>query len=117
MDSLYVDKDKMLQVLINLLQNAIDVSEAGDIIEVVSRIDKKKQCAVIKVNDEGPGIPEDDREKIFNLFYTTKKGNSGMGLAISKRIIKDHKGNIRVEPRKKKGTSMVIEIPLKGKNA
>jgi PAS domain S-box-containing protein len=107
-----VDKDRIIQVLINLLQNAIDVSKEGDCIEIACRIDMKNQRVVIKVKDEGPGIPEDQRDKVFDLFFTTKKESSGMGLAISKRIVLDHGGDIRVEPRKKKGTAMVIELLL-----
>jgi len=103
--------------LINLLQNAIDVSEEGDCIEISCHIDMENQRAVIKVEDEGPGIPEDQRDKVFDLFFSGKKGNSGMGLAISKRIVLDHGGDIRVEPRKKRGTAMVVELPLREDNA
>lgn len=117
MPPIYVDKDRITQVLINLLQNAIDVSKEGDCIEIACHIDMKNQRAVIKVKDEGPGISEDLKLKIFGLFFTTKKEGSGMGLAISKRIVMDHGGDIRVESRKKRGTAMVVELPLGKDNA
>lgn len=113
MPSVHVDKDRIMQVLINLLQNAIDVSKQNDCIEIACSIDKKKERVVIEVKDEGPGIPEDQRDKVFDLFFTTKK-SSGMGLAISKRIVLDHGGDIRVEPRKNRGTKMVVDLPFGG---
>ncbi len=117
MAPVYVDKDRITQVLINLLQNAIDVSKEGDCIEISCRIDMENQRAVIKVKDEGPGIPEDQRGKVFDLFFSGKNGNSGMGLAISKKIVLDHGGDIGAEPRKKRGTAMVVGLPLREDNA
>ncbi len=106
------DRDRIIQVLVNLLQNAIDVSRRGDTIEIICDIDEDGQYAVIQVKDNGPGIPKEQRERVFDLFFTTKKGNSGMGLAIAKKILLEHGGDIRVGPRKERGATFVVEIPL-----
>lgn len=112
MPPVHADRDRIFQVLVNLLQNAIDVSRRGDTLVISCDIDGKRQCAIIKVMDRGPGIPEKQRERVFDLFFSTKKGSSGMGLAISKKIILEHGGSIWVEPRKKGGTSFVVKLPL-----
>lgn len=110
---LYVDKDRITQVLINLLQNAIEFSSPGESIEISCRPDEEKRCAVICVEDHGLGIPEDVREKVFDLFFSTKKGSSGMGLAISKRIVNDHGGEIYIKPGADGGTAVIMELPFK----
>ncbi len=112
MPPLNAEQDRIIQVLVNLVQNAIDVSQAGDTIAIACRIDTNKQCAVIAVKDRGPGIPESHREKVFDPFYSTKKGRPGIGLTISKKIVQDHGGKIWVEPRKKGGTAFVVELPF-----
>jgi len=106
------DRDRIIQVLVNLLQNAIDVSRRGDTVEIICDIDEDGQYAVIQVKDNGPGIPKEQRERVFDLFFTTKKGNSGMGLAIAKKILLEHGGDIRVGPRKERGATFVVELPL-----
>ncbi len=108
----YADRDRIIQVLVNILQNAIDVSRRDDTIRIACGIDGERQCVTIKVQDRGPGIPKYQREMVFVPFFSTKKGSSGVGLAISKKIIQEHGGRIRVEPREKKGTTFVVELPL-----
>jgi PAS domain S-box-containing protein len=107
------DRDMLIQVLINILQNAIELSNPGATIEVSCATDERKPCATILIKDRGPGVPPEHREKIFNLFFSTKKGSSGMGLAISRRIIRDHGGDIRAEPREGGGSIFIIELPLR----
>ncbi len=112
MPLLYADRDRIIQVLVNILQNAIAVSRRGDTIELNCGINGDKQCAIVNVKDNGPGIPEEQRERVFDLFFSTKKGSSGVGLAISRKIMLEHGGDIRVEPREKKGANFVVELPL-----
>ncbi|UCD85382.1 MAG: response regulator, partial [Deltaproteobacteria bacterium] len=109
--TIYADRDRIVQVLVNILQNAIDVSGRGDAIEIVCNVNGNRQCAIVKVKDRGPGIPEEYREKVFDLFFSTKKRSSGMGLAISKKIVMEHGGDIRVEARRRGGSTFVVELP------
>lgn len=112
------DRDKIIQVLLNIIQNAIDVSGAGDTIEIVCKTKMKEGFTELRIMDRGPGISEKHRQKIFDPFFSTKRGGSGMGLAICKRIVIDHGGDIRFEPRKKgRGASFVLTLPLGSNDA
>ncbi|MDD5225238.1 MAG: PAS domain S-box protein [bacterium] len=109
---LWVDKDKITQVLINLIHNAIEVSKKGDRISIICGTDTAKKNLVIRIQDQGPGVPEEIRGKIFAPFFSTKKGNTGMGLAISRKIVAEHGGDIRLEPGPESaGSAFVIELP------
>jgi len=111
--SVMAEKSEMIQVFINLLQNAIEVSGKGDVIEIEARADDNRKTLIISMKDRGPGILKEMKEKIFEIFFTTKKGSYGMGLAISKRIILDHGGDIRVESEPGKGANFIVELPIK----
>ena len=111
---LYVDSERISQVLINLLQNAIDASPIGESIEVYCGVDPKKECVVVKITDRGSGIPGELQEKIFTPFFSRKKGGSGMGLPISLRIVKDHGGGLRVESVEGRGSTFIMELPRVG---
>jgi signal transduction histidine kinase len=67
---------------------------------------------VLRIADEGPGIPEDIREKIFDLYFTTKTGGSGIGLAMTYRIVQLHYGSIEVQSNPGGGTEFLLRIPL-----
>lgn len=113
MPPLIADRDKIIQVLINIVQNAIDASEESGAIDIVCGIDKNTDSVIIRIKDRGPGIPEEYANRIFDIFFSTKKGNAGMGLAISKKIVTDHGGDIGIETRKGGGTVFSIELPLR----
>jgi signal transduction histidine kinase len=68
--------------------------------------------AVLRIADEGPGIPEEIREKIFDLYFTTKSGGSGIGLAMTYRILQLHHGSVEVQSRQGRGTEFRLRIPL-----
>ncbi len=106
---LLVDRDKLKQAFLNIVLNAIEVmTDGGDIAIIVSRKDRYLN---ISIKDTGPGIPDEQHDKIFGLFYSTKSGGTGVGLAITKNIIHAHGGNIRFE-KLVKGTEFIIELPL-----
>jgi two-component system nitrogen regulation sensor histidine kinase NtrY len=65
----------------------------------------------VEVADDGPGIPPDDKDKLFLPYFSTKKRGTGLGLAIVNRIISDHHGYIRVEDNRPRGTRFIIELP------
>lgn len=102
------DGEKIRQVLLNLIGNAIDAAASSVIISAA----RERGSAVITITDNGPGIPEADREKVFEPFFTTKKGGTGLGLPICKKILDDHGGTIEIGASAHGGT--VITVTLRG---
>jgi signal transduction histidine kinase len=72
----------------------------------------KPKFAVLRIADEGEGIPEDIQDKIFDLYFTTKSGGSGIGLAMTYRILQLHHGSVEVQSRQVRGTEFRLRIPL-----
>ncbi|MDT8323221.1 MAG: ATP-binding protein [Bacteroidota bacterium] len=107
--TLRADAGKLQQVLINLLQNAIDAMENGGEIKCV--VCKKNGKIMLSVADTGPGIPAEERSKIFNLYYTTKNTGTGLGLSIVHHIISEHGGEISVTSEEGHGTTFRILLP------
>jgi signal transduction histidine kinase len=79
--------------------------------ELLVRLTRAKGKAIIEVIDTGPGIPKDDLEKIFNIYYSTKARGMGLGLPTTRRIIRELDGTIKVESEVGKGTRFVISLP------
>jgi signal transduction histidine kinase len=104
-----VDKDKLKQALLNIIINAIDVMTGGGDIEI--NISKEDDRLHISLKDTGPGIPAEQHDKIFDLFYSTKNGGTGVGLAVTKNIIHAHGGDISFRELNK-GAEFIIELPL-----
>ncbi len=104
-----VDKDRLKQALLNIIINAMDVMTGGGDIDI--NVSKENGRLNISIKDTGPGIPEEQHDKIFDLFYSTKSGGTGVGLAITKNIIHAHGGNIRFK-KLRKGAEFIIELPL-----
>jgi signal transduction histidine kinase len=112
-----MDPAGIQQVLLNLLRNAQQVIAEGKksgSVEVRSSQDSDNHVIRVEVSDDGPGIPPDAREKIFEPFFTTKPRGSGtgLGLAVSRRIIEQHHGRLWFESRPANGTRFLIELPL-----
>lgn len=113
-----LDPVQMQRVFINLIENSIRAMPDGGKIRINTRLIKsiasrEKRWIYIEFMDEGQGIPEENLSRIFEPFYTTnkKKGGTGMGLAITKQIIKEHAGFIDVTSKPGKGTIFNIRIP------
>ena len=114
MPSVVGDFGQLSQVFTNLYINAADAMGGKGKLILGARFSRNRNQFVIRVSDTGPGIPEAFRDKIFDIFFTTKptgKG-TGLGLSISQNIIKLHGGTIGVECPPKGGTTFVIELPL-----
>jgi signal transduction histidine kinase len=107
------ERDRLLQILVNLVQNAIFVSPPGGRIEVTAEAGRDRGSLIVRIRDEGPGIPDGLDERIFEPFFTTKASSAGMGLAISRRIAEDHGGSLRGENHGRGGAVFVLELPVK----
>ncbi len=105
-----VDADLLKQAVLNVIQNGAQAMPDGGKLEVVLEEDRKS--AILRISDEGMGIPEEIREKIFDLYFTTKTGGSGIGLAMTYRIVQLHHGSIDVQSRAERGTEFRLRIPL-----
>jgi len=104
-----VDKDKLKQAFLNIILNAIEAMTDGGSIAI--NVSRKESYLNISIKDTGPGIPDEQHDKIFGLFYSTKSGGTGVGLAVTKNIIHAHGGNIRFE-KLVEGAEFIIELPL-----
>ncbi|NOZ57113.1 MAG: PAS domain-containing protein [Calditrichaeota bacterium] len=104
-----VDPEQLKQALGNLVQNAIQACSPGD--RVTVRLRREGQDIVIQVQDTGPGIPENVRPKIFDLYFTTRPDGTGIGLSLVHRIISAHSGTIELSTEEGKGTEFVVRIP------
>jgi two-component system NtrC family sensor kinase len=78
-------------------------------------IDESEEACRVTVADTGPGIAKESGEKLFTPFFTTKRGGTGLGLAVSYGIVKDHGGDIFAETNVKEGASFTVVLPLKQK--
>jgi len=106
-----LDPNQMQQVLLNLFRNALDASPRGS--RITARFLVADHHLQFRLHDEGPGIPEKDRERVFDLFFTTKPKGTGLGLAICRKIIEDHGGEIGIESEEGRGTTIVVKLPYR----
>jgi signal transduction histidine kinase len=110
-----LDREQIKQVLLNILLNAVDATPENGTIAVSTRPVTKNgylDYVQVVIADTGKGIPEDDLEKVFTPFYTTKHGGSGLGLAISHQIVQEHQGSIEIESKPNQGTTFRVNLPV-----
>ncbi|WP_437968337.1 ATP-binding protein [Sorangium sp. So ce260] len=125
------DSDRLRQVFINLVENAVKFTEAGGEVHLVARavsedtddlpglvlVAPLQQAVEIRVVDTGIGIPPGERLKVFDPFYqidqssTREHGGTGLGLSIVKRLVEAHSGTVRIEPNEPRGTVFVVKLP------
>lgn len=105
-----LDSNQMEQVLLNLLQNSLHATPRGGRIRVRSY--RRADEIVAEVQDTGLGIPQENLNKIFDLYFTTKETGTGMGLSLSHRIVSEHGGRMEVESEVGKGTTVRVVLPL-----
>ena len=116
------DAEQLKQVLFNLVQNAVQAMPAGGKVWISTSAPRDEsggfhlssrgaEFVELRIRDDGPGIPENQREHIFVPFYTTKEKGTGLGLAISQRIVRSHGGTITLQSRAGEGTEFLIRLP------
>lgn len=121
-DELAGDDRQLEQVFVNLLFNAIEAMEGSgkvslrtDLVSDETRTELKEgpvpKLLRVRISDNGPGIRPDQLNHIFEPFFTTKENGTGLGLAVTRRIIREHRGSIHVESAPGKGTTFVILLP------
>lgn len=111
------DIEQMKRCLINLLDNAVAVLPDGGTIDIILVLDAEGENIFFQVADSGPGISENEKLRLFEPYFSTKKTGTGLGLAIVSTIVSDHSGYIRVQDNRPHGTIFTIELPLQGKKS
>ncbi len=129
-----VDADLLKQAVLNVIQNGAQAMPTGGLLEVTLELDSNQaesqtqgakangtagaglhlpaSSALLRIADQGIGIPEEILDKIFDLYFTTKIGGSGIGLAMTYRILQLHHGSVEVQSRQRRGTEFRLRIPL-----
>ncbi|GAH28869.1 unnamed protein product, partial [marine sediment metagenome] len=108
-----LDREQIKRVMINLLDNAVAAIPDKGKINIKLFYDKALRVVRIEVVDTGTGISNEDKEKLFEPYFSTKKSGTGLGLAIVSSIVTDHNGSIRVEDNTPHGTKFTIEVPAR----
>jgi PAS domain S-box-containing protein len=106
----FVDRALLKQAVLNLVLNAVDAMPNGGQLQLT--LSRRGEVAEITVGDTGKGIPVENRQKVFQLFFTTRPGGSGIGLASTFRIVQLHNGSIDFTSEVGRGTTFRIELPL-----
>jgi signal transduction histidine kinase len=105
-----IDDTQFKQALLNLLVNARQVLPEGGSVTVRTRAGARGEI-VLEVEDNGPGIPPETRERIFEVFYSSRGGGTGLGLPIARQIIERHGGTIQLQSEEGRGTRFTIRLP------
>ena len=103
---IHFDENQVMQILHNLIRNAADSMQAGGALDMKTFHVDDTVC--LSISDTGSGIPADILDRLFDPFFTTKPDGTGLGLAVSKKIIEDHGGKIEVHSIVGKGTTFTI---------
>ena len=104
------DEGQLHQVALNLVTNALQAVDEGE--RVVVALSSDGRFAVLEVRDEGPGVPPEDRRRVFEPFFTGRRGGTGLGLFVSYGIVERHGGRIEVGEAPEGGARFTVRIPL-----
>jgi signal transduction histidine kinase len=114
-----VDADLIKQAVLNVVQNGAQSMPDGGRLDVRLEEERKTgdrtsapKTAVLHISDQGSGVPDEMRAKIFDLYFTTKSGGSGIGLSMTYRILQLHNGSVEVQSRQERGSEFLLRIPL-----
>ncbi len=109
-----LDREQIKRVAINLLDNALAAVNGNNNgqITIETSFNKDLKIATLKISDNGCGIPAEDKPRLFEPYFSTKKSGTGLGLAIVSTIVSDHNGYIRVRDNEPQGTHFIVELPI-----
>ena len=113
-----MDSEQLHQVLLNLVLNGVQAMDGAGKITLAAKVDApggpgQADLVEISVSDTGAGIPPESLERIFRPFYTTKRGGTGLGLSLCRRIIRQHGGTLSVESQLGKGSRFILRLPMR----
>jgi two-component system nitrogen regulation sensor histidine kinase NtrY len=106
------DVKQMERVLINLLNNAVAATGDAGVIEIILACEAERNVVTLEVRDNGSGVSDEDKLRLFEPYFSRKKSGTGLGLAIASTVVADHHGYIRVKDNEPRGTRFIIELPL-----
>lgn len=105
-----IDSDLVKQAVLNIVINGVQAMPEGGTLHLALR--REGENALLTIRDQGHGIPEDIRDKVFNLYFTTKKGGTGIGLAMAYRVVQLHHGSLEFDSGAGEGTTFYLRFPL-----
>ncbi|MGO9566879.1 MAG: sensor histidine kinase, partial [Desulfomonilaceae bacterium] len=110
----HCDGDQIKQALLNIILNSVEAMPNGGLITVSTEPSPDEKSLIMRIQDTGPGIPENVRSKLFEPFFTTKKDGhgTGLGLSVVYGIMWQHGATIEVESTKEKGTTFIVSLPI-----
>jgi len=109
---LLLDREQVKRMLLNLLDNALAAMPAGGTITMTVKGDVNRELVELVVADTGVGVPDRDKIRIFEPYFSTKRSGTGLGLAIVNSIVAEHQGILRVEDNHPRGARFIINIPM-----
>ena len=107
-----MDGEQIKQVLLNLAMNGFEAMDYAGALSLRAELDQCNTACLITVRDTGPGVPGEHREDLFKPFFTERKGGTGLGLSVAKRIVHDHDGRIELISSPGEGAAFRITVPL-----
>ncbi len=107
-----IDCEQMKRVVVNLLENSISAIDGPGEVHARTSYDPKARIVTLEIRDTGAGIKPQDRARLFEPYFSTKPGGTGLGLTIVSTIVADHNGYIRIKDSPGSGAAFVIELPL-----
>lgn len=107
---LYLDAKKLTRAIINVLINALEACPPGGRVRLFSRM--SENACEVEIRDDGPGMPQEVLERVFEPYYTTKATGTGLGLAITRGIVQEHGGDVSITSSQAHGTQVLITLPL-----
>jgi signal transduction histidine kinase len=111
-EEIVADLEQMRLVILNLLLNAIQAVPVRGAISINVKRDDSLCNLIVTIRDTGPGIPEENLDRIFEPYFTNRPGGTGLGLALARRIIEEHEGTIKATNHPKGGAQFEISLPI-----